>query len=137
MTDELDGVIVDPEHHQVLFENDAVRVIEVTIRAGDITPLHTHLRPTLNYVVSGSHLIRRDGHGTVLVDTRTDPDYVMPRVTYGATSPLHTIENPGPADLDIIAVELKAPPAAINRSRVSDQPTTRQRKRSYLRTPYV
>lgn len=107
MTDELDGVIVDPEHHQVLFENDAVRVIEVTIRAGDTTPLHTHLRPTVNYVVSGSHLIRRDGHGTVLIDTRTDPDYVMPRVMYGPTSPLHTIENPGPADLDIIAIELK------------------------------
>ena len=107
MTDELDGVIVDPEHHQVLFENEAVRVIEVTIRAGDITPLHTHLQPTLNYVVSGSHLIRRDGQGKVLVDTRSDPDYVMPRVTYGATSPLHSIENPGPADLILIGVELK------------------------------
>ena len=111
MTDELDGVVAAPDHHKVIFENDAVRVLEVTIRAGDTTPLHTHLRPTLNYVVSGSHLIRRDEHGTVLIDTRTDPDYVMPRVTYGETSPLHTIENPGPADLVFIAVELKQPQA--------------------------
>ena len=111
MTDELDGVVAAPDHHKVLFENDAVRVLEVTIRAGDVTPLHEHLRPTLNYVLSGSHLIRRDEHGSVLIDTRTDPDYVMPRVMYGATSPLHTIENPGPSDLDIIAVELKQPPA--------------------------
>ena len=61
MTDELDGVVAAPDHHKVIFENEAVRVLEVTIRAGDTTPLHTHLRPTLNYVVSGSHLIRRDG----------------------------------------------------------------------------
>lgn len=112
MTDELDGVIVDPDHHQVIFENDAVRVIEVTIRAGDVTPLHSHLRPTVNYTVSGSHLIRRDAHGAVVTDTRADPDFVMPRVQYGATSPLHTIENPGPTDLVIIAVELKQGSAA-------------------------
>ncbi len=110
MTDELDGVVAAPDHHKVIFENEVVRVLEVTIRAGDVTPLHTHLRPTLSYVASGSHLIRRDEHGTVLLDTRTDPDYVMPRAMYGATSPLHRIENPGPADLIFIAVELKQGP---------------------------
>jgi hypothetical protein len=111
VTDELDGVVAAPDHHKVIFENDAVRVVEVTIRAGDTTPLHEHLPPILNYVVSGSHLIRRDEHGNVLIDTRTDPDYVMPRVMYGETSLLHTIENPGPADLILISVELKHAPA--------------------------
>jgi hypothetical protein len=38
---ELDGVIADPDHHAVIFENDMVRVLETTIRAGDVTPLHT------------------------------------------------------------------------------------------------
>ena len=52
MTDELDGVVAAPDHHRVIFENDAVRVLEVTIRVGDTTPLHTHLRPTLNYVAA-------------------------------------------------------------------------------------
>ena len=47
----------------------------------------------------------------MLVDTRTDPDYVMPRVMFGETSLLHTIENPGPADLVLISVELKQAPA--------------------------
>ena len=105
--DELDGVIAAPDHHKVIFENDAVRVLEVTIRAGDRTPLHTHLTPTLLYVKSGSHFVRRDEHGQILVDTRADPAFVMPPVIYTPTSPRHTLENPGPEDLVMIGVELK------------------------------
>lgn len=105
-TDDLDGVIAAPDHHKVIFENDVVRVLETTIRAGDITPLHTHLAPTVAYVVSGSHFIRRDEHGTTLFDTRADPDFVLPRVLYLTTTPRHTLENTGSDDLVVIGVEL-------------------------------
>lgn len=105
--DDLDGVVAAPDHHKVIFENDAVRVLEVTIRAGDITPLHTHLTPTLLYVTSGSHFLRRDEHGATLLDTRADPDFVMPRVLYSASSPRHTLQNTGLDDLVMIGVELK------------------------------
>src|SRR5664279_1274780 len=97
--DDLDGVVAAPDHHKVIFENDAVRVLEVTIRAGDITPLHTHLTPTLLHVTSGSHFLRRDEHGATLLDTRADPDFVMPRVLYSASSPRHTLQNTGLDDL--------------------------------------
>ena len=103
---ELDGPTADPGHHRVLFENDVVRVLETTIRAGDTTPIHSHLTPTVMYVESGSHMIRRDPAGVVLVDTRTDPSFEMPRVQFSAGNPLHTIENPGPDDLVVIGVEL-------------------------------
>jgi quercetin dioxygenase-like cupin family protein len=46
MTLELVGVAVAPDNHKVIFENDHVRVLETTIAAGEITPLHTHLAPT-------------------------------------------------------------------------------------------
>jgi hypothetical protein len=104
--DELDGAIAAPDHHKVIFENDAVRVLETTIRAGDITPLHTHLTPQVMYVVSGSHFIRRDEHGATMVDTRADPDFVLPRVLYSASTPRHTLENTGADDLVVIGVEL-------------------------------
>jgi hypothetical protein len=39
---ELDGPIAAPDQHNVLFENDRVRVLETTIRVGEVTPLHTH-----------------------------------------------------------------------------------------------
>lgn len=110
-TDELDGVIAAPDHHKVIFENDEVRVLETTIPVGDTTPLHTHLTPTVMYVVSGSHFIRRDDQGATMLDTRADPDFVLPRVLYAPTTPRHTLENTGAEELVVIGVELKRSPA--------------------------
>lgn len=104
--DELDGPAADPAHHRILFENDVVRVLETTIPAGDRTPIHSHLRPTVSYVVSGSHMVRRDPDGAVLLDTRTDPSFVMPRVQFSTGIPRHTLENPGPDEIVVIGVEL-------------------------------
>lgn len=109
--DELDGIAADPNHHTVLFENDDVRVIETRIAAGELTPLHTHLAPTVMYVLSGSHFIRRDEHGGTMVDTRATPDLVLPRVSYSTGTPRHTIENTGAEELRVIGVELKNQPA--------------------------
>jgi mannose-6-phosphate isomerase-like protein (cupin superfamily) len=105
-TDELDGVIAAPDHHRVLFENDVVRIIETTIRSGEITPVHTHLAPTAMYVISGSQFVRRDPEGAVLLDTRADPAFVLPRTMFSPGTPPHTLENTGPDDLVVIGVEL-------------------------------
>ena len=105
--DALDGVAVAPDNHKVIFENDEVRVLETTIVAGEITPLHTHLTPTVMYVLSGSHFVRRDEGGATMVDTRADPDFVLPRVLFAPSTWRHTIENTGADDLVVIGVELK------------------------------
>lgn len=107
MIDELDGVVLDPDHHRVLFENDEVRVIETTIPPGTRTPVHTHLRTTVNYVQSGSHFIRRDAAGEPVFDTRADPAFVLPRVLFTPPIQRHTLENTGDEELQIIGVELK------------------------------
>ena len=107
--DELDGVTAAPGNHRVLFENDEVRVIETRIAAGEVTPLHTHLAPTVLYTLSGSHFIRRDENGGTMVDTRATPDYVMPLVQFSEGTPRHTIENTGEDELRVIGVELKRP----------------------------
>jgi mannose-6-phosphate isomerase-like protein (cupin superfamily) len=107
--DALDGVAVAPSNHKVIFENEEVRVLETTIVAGEVTPLHTHLTPTVMYVLSGSHFIRRDEGGATMVDTRATPDFVLPKVLYSASTPRHTIENTGTDDLVVIGVELKNP----------------------------
>ena len=104
--DELDGPAADPGHHRILFENEVVRVLETTIPAGDRTPVHSHLTPTASYIVSGSHMVRRDPEGTILLDTRMDPTFVMPRVQFSTGIPPHTLENPGPEDIVVIGVEL-------------------------------
>ena len=105
--DELDGVTVAPNNHKVIFENDEVRVLETTIAAGEITPFHTHLKPTVMYVLSGSHFIRRDENGETVVNTRAIPDFVLPKVLFAESTPRHTIENTDTKDLVVIGVELK------------------------------
>ena len=105
--DELDGVVAAPDNHRVLFENDEVRVVETVIRAGERTPLHTHLRPTVSYVVSGTHFLRRDETGATVFDTRADPAFVLPRVLFSQPIQRHTLENTGEDDLVLIGTELK------------------------------
>lgn len=107
--DEFDGVAVAPANHHVLFENDEVRVLEITIAAGTTTPVHTHRAPTVLYKLSGSQFVRRDDQGETLFDSRSDPDFVLPRVSFNAPLPRHTIENTGDDDLVMIGVELKHP----------------------------
>jgi hypothetical protein len=107
--DDLDGALAAPDHHKVIFENEVVRVLETTIRAGDITPLHTHLTPQVMYVVSGSHFTRRDEQGAIMFDSRADPGFALPRVLYSASTPRHTLENTGSDDLIVIGVEVKSP----------------------------
>ena len=104
----LDGVLAAPDQHRVLFENERVRVLETVVLAGDTTPVHTHLRPTSMYVVSGSHFVRRDENDEVMFDSRRQgPSFEMPSVIWSDGIAGHTIENPGTDDLVVISVELK------------------------------
>lgn len=42
-----DAVTAAPDHHKVLFENENLRVLEVTLRPGDVEPLHHHRWPSV------------------------------------------------------------------------------------------
>jgi hypothetical protein len=44
---ELDAVKAAPKHHKVLFENDRVRVLEVTLEPNDEEPVHHHRWPSV------------------------------------------------------------------------------------------
>ena len=68
--EELDAIIAAPRHHTLLFENDAVRVLDTRIAPGETVPLHTHRWPSALYLVNWSDFVRRDGAGTVLADSR-------------------------------------------------------------------
>lgn len=107
-TDDLDGPVAAPANHRVVFENDQVRVLETVIRVGERTPVHTHLVPHVIVVRSGSDFIRRDADGTVLVDTRTRPGWGAPDgVLWSDGLAPHSIENVGPDDILVHAIEIK------------------------------
>jgi hypothetical protein len=79
----LDALVAAPEHHHLLIENEHVRVLETLIAAGQRTAVHTHRWPSVQYVVSSSDFVRRDGDGTVIVDTRTGSGPPKPSSAFG------------------------------------------------------
>src|SRR5207249_325067 len=65
----LDALEAAPGSHRLLFENDAVRVLETRIAPGETTEVHTHRWPGIVYVLSFGHFVRRDANAAILVDT--------------------------------------------------------------------
>jgi hypothetical protein len=43
----LDAVVAAPAHHKVLFENENIRVLEVTLEPDDEEPVHHHRWPSI------------------------------------------------------------------------------------------
>lgn len=105
--DTLDGPVAAPAHHQVVFENDHVRILDTRIPAGETAPLHTHLTPHVMIIRSGSHFVRRDEGGDALLDTRARDGFAMPDYLWSDGTPAHTLENTGTDDLELWSVELK------------------------------
>ena len=106
--DSLDALAAAPETHRLLFDNDAVRVLETRIAAEETTQVHTHRWPGILYVVSFAHFVRRDGEGAVLVDTRKAGTLPQPGTAlWSEALPPHTLENVDTSEIRVISVELK------------------------------
>jgi quercetin dioxygenase-like cupin family protein len=104
----LDALQAAPESHRLLFENDAVRVLETQIPAGGVTPVHTHRWPGVLYILSFDHFVRRDGEGTILVDTREAGSLPQPGTAIWSDAlPPHSLENVGTTDIHVLGFELK------------------------------
>jgi len=106
--DSLDALVAAPDHHELVLEDDRVRVIITHIPPGNLVPLHTHRWPGVAYLLSASHFIRRDEHGNVLLDSRKAGDLPKtPHAQWLDPLPPHTVENAGDAEIRIYIVELK------------------------------
>lgn len=70
---ELDAVVAAPRNHKILLENDAVRVLEVSLLPGVVEPLHSHSWKSVLYIQEAGDFIDRDSDGNVIFDTRKLP----------------------------------------------------------------
>jgi hypothetical protein len=109
--DSLDALTAAPAHHELLLENDRVRVVRTHIPVGALVPVHTHRWPGIAYLLSWSDFIRRDQHGSVLLDSRqAGAPPQIPVVQWLNPLPPHTVENVGQSEIVIFIVELKDVP---------------------------
>src|SRR6266516_6957850 len=68
--DSLDAMVAAPEHHEVLLENERVRVLDSRIKPGETVPVHTHRWASVLYVLGTSDFIRYDAEGNGVFDSR-------------------------------------------------------------------
>ncbi|HMS56511.1 MAG TPA: hypothetical protein PKA27_14025 [Fimbriimonadaceae bacterium] len=103
-----DALIAAPEHHDLVFENEWVRVLRTRILAGETVPLHSHEWPAVSTVMSWSNCVRRDETGAVTLDTEAAGFCPEPGTTmWMEPLPLHTMENVGEGEVLVISVEIK------------------------------
>jgi quercetin dioxygenase-like cupin family protein len=104
----LDALTVSTDNHDILLQNERVRVLDTRLAPGERTPVHTHEWPAALYVLSWSDFVRFDPDGNVLVDSRAAGMTAAPGTAlWSAPLVPHYVRNVGDADLHIIAVELK------------------------------
>jgi hypothetical protein len=106
--DSLDALVAAPAHHQLLLQDQRVRVLHTRIAARDVVPLHTHRWGGVAYLQSWSHFIRRNEKGEILFDSRQAGEVPkIPCAQWMQPLPPHTVENLGPLEISILIIKLK------------------------------
>jgi hypothetical protein len=106
----LDGAKAAPETHKVIFENEHVRVLEVTIPPHSKEPVHTHCLPSTLYVQQIGDIIVRDPDGKVIFDSRQMKESEKQKAPFVLWNPgegPHSDENPSDLPIKIIQIENK------------------------------
>jgi quercetin dioxygenase-like cupin family protein len=95
-----DAVNVAPYLHTILFEDDKLRVLKVSVRPGDEAKMHWHPR-NINYILSAGKLqfTKSDG-SSVNIDLSEGQ-------VASSTESSHAVKNIGNAIVEAIQVELK------------------------------
>jgi beta-alanine degradation protein BauB len=96
-----DAVTVAPHLHEVIFENDKMRVLKMTVKPGDKAEMHWHPE-NINYILkSGTLRFIKPDSSTV------DVDLAEGQVTSSRESS-HAVENIGNSEVQTVQVELKS-----------------------------
>jgi quercetin dioxygenase-like cupin family protein len=99
-----DPAKVAPDNYKCTFENDRVRVCEVTIKPGAKIPMHSHPDHFAYTLAPGKlRITRADG-------TSTDADLAAGAVVW-IPAETHQGQNTGATEIKVVVVELKEPAA--------------------------
>jgi beta-alanine degradation protein BauB len=101
MSDHVDDIVqISPDVHRVIFENDTIRLLEVTVKPGATVPMHTNPE-NINYILAGGTL-RLVNPDDSVVDVQVVERQVIP-----APVGRHAVENIGPTEVRTLCIELK------------------------------
>lgn len=106
--DHLDAMTAAPDHHEIMLENDRVRVLDSRVKPGDATPIHTHRWPGVLYILGTSDFVRFDPEGNVIFDSReSETTAGTGQAVWSSALAPHFIKNVGKNEIRVISIELK------------------------------
>jgi beta-alanine degradation protein BauB len=96
-----DMAVVSPKTTKVLIDNAQVRVLEVNVKPGEKSPMHSHPGNVVYFVTSGK-IKTTNADGKVIEGDRKAGDAIW-------SDPVtHTNENVGTTAMKVIVVEVKS-----------------------------
>lgn len=109
-----DAVVAAPDNHKVVFENERVRVLDVTIRPGEKEPFHEHPMPSVMNIITGAPLriteaTKQNGNLVTGKTIEVGKDNFQPPPLWMPLQGLHSAENVGSVTFRAYRIELKEP----------------------------
>jgi quercetin dioxygenase-like cupin family protein len=95
-----DAVSVAPEVYRVIFENERVRVLDVTAEPGEKSPMHGH-PDSVMHALSDAAIVVTPEQG------ESHRAEVAAGTTFWNAATTHSVENVGTGKVHFIRVELK------------------------------
>lgn len=95
----IDPIDVAPDHYKLLYEDDHVRVVEMTLPAGQIDNEHSHPNEVVYFLSGGKAKIRV---GDESMEAEIPDGHVMAHEPW-----THQVENVGDTDIHAIIFERK------------------------------
>lgn len=101
-----DAVAAAPDNHAVLYEDDCIRVLSVTLQPGIAEPLHHHRFPSIFVIDRLVPLRDFDAEGRE-VQLPIPPQFDLPLVLQMPPQPSHSVLNVGEAAFHGTRIEFK------------------------------
>jgi quercetin dioxygenase-like cupin family protein len=95
-----DIVTIAPQSHKVIFENDTIRMLKVTVKPGEMVDMHRNPE-NINYILKSGTLRLTEPDGSA-VDAILSEGQAIP-----APKGAHAVENIGNTEVQTICVEMK------------------------------
>ena len=112
-----DSVFAAPDNYKMLYEDEHVRLLEVTVRPGETTPMHANPYAAVlafnNVAVDGKDVVEKKLNMKLNVPAPGEGpapsvfDMKVPTCSTSAPEPLHTIHNNGTVPLHYYRIEFK------------------------------
>lgn len=102
----LDAVVAAPDHHTVLYEDDYIRVLSVSVRPGQQEPIHHHQWPSVFVIDRLVKLRDFDGEGRE-IPLPIPPGVELPVMIKLPPQPPHSVRNEDTAAFHGTRVEFK------------------------------